>query len=209
MFRRNFPRAFAYLVALCLCFAPLPRAAAAELGAAAVLLVAAEGMKDPRFHRTVVLVTRHGRNQAPVGVIFNRVLDLPLDRLFPQVAAAAQHRLHYGGPVAPGQIVFLARGEVAPSGAIAIGERLFLGSRGDSLLQLLGAPTPATQLRVFHGFASWAPDQLEHEIARGDWHVLQVDADALFAAPLDELWPKLLSRARQVMVRVAGGSLDF
>lgn len=201
--KRFFSCGLGPLLALLLCIAPLLPRAAEPAGDNSVLLVAAEAMKDPRFRQTVVLVTRHGRSRSTIGVIVNRSLAIPLDRVFPREAQAAAHRLHYGGPVASGQIVFLLRADAAPTDAIAVGKRLFLGSHRGSLLQLLGAPTPATQLRVFDGFASWAPYQLESEIARGDWHVLPLDEDAVLDTPLDEIWPKLLSRATQVMVRAA------
>ncbi|MDP2821907.1 MAG: YqgE/AlgH family protein [Sulfuritalea sp.] len=191
----------ALLILLCGCIQSLPLLAADAGSARSVLLIAAEKMADPRFRQSVVLVTRHGVSSSTVGVIVNRALDVSLDRLFPELKQAAQHRLHYGGPVAPGQIVFLVRSEAAPVAAIAVAERLFLSSDGGSLRQLLDAPTPATRLRVFHGFASWAPDQLEGEIDRGDWYLLPVDADVLFSGPLDEMWPRLWRRATQVMVR--------
>ncbi|MDP2132245.1 MAG: YqgE/AlgH family protein [Sulfuritalea sp.] len=192
------------LVALCVCSVPRLAAAEAEV-ARSVLLIAAERMADPRFRQSVVLVTRHGRNRATIGVIVNRVLDVPLDRVFPELKQAAQHRLHYGGPVAAGQIVFLLRADAAPAAAITLAESLFISSDGDSLQRLLDAPTPATRLRVFNGFASWAPNQLEGEIDRGDWHLLPVDVDALFNDPLDEMWSKLWRRATQVMVQLPSG----
>lgn len=192
----------ALLIALCCGMQPLPLCAAeTTVDSHSVLLVAAEGMADPRFRQSVVLVTRHGRSSESVGVIVNRATDVSLDRLFPQLKPALRHRLHYGGPVAPGKIVFLVRSKAAPVAAIAMAEHLFLSSDGGSLKQLLAAPTPATRLRVFNGFASWAPDQLEGEIDRGDWYLLPVDADVLFSDPLDEMWPKLWRRATQVMVR--------
>jgi len=191
-------------VALCLC--SVPRVAVAEAESArSILLIAAEGMADPRFRQSVVLVTRHGRNRAAIGVIVNRVLDVPLDRVFPEQKQAAQHRLHYGGPVAAGQVVFLLHSDTAPAAAITLAERLFISSDGDSLRRLLDAPTPATRLRVFNGFASWAPSQLEGEINRGDWHLLPVDVDALFSESLDQMWPKLWRRATQVMVQLPPG----
>lgn len=199
---RLFP---ALLIAFCCSMQSLPLHAAEALDSRSVLLVAAEGMADPRFRQSVVLVTRHGRNRATVGVIVNRALDVALDRVFPELTQAAQHRLHYGGPVAAGQIVFMVRSEAAPAAAIPLAERLFLSSDSDSLRQLLGAPTPASRLRVFNGFASWAPDQLEGEIDRGDWYLLPVDADLLFSDPLDALWEKLWRRATQVMVRAPSG----
>jgi uncharacterized membrane protein len=100
-------------------------------------------------------------------------------------------------------------GEAAPEAAITVAQGLFLGSNIESLLRLLEAPTPATRLRVFRGFASWAPDQLESEIDRGDWHLLPVDADVLFNEAPDGMWLKLWRRATQVMVRAPspdGGS---
>lgn len=203
MYGRFFSHGFGVLLALLSGLAALPLFAAELAGGNSVLLVAAEEMKDPRFRQTVVLVTRHGRSRSTIGVIVNRSLDVALDRVFPQAAQAAAHRLHYGGPVAPGQIVFLVHADAAPTDAIAIGERLYFSSHRGSLLQLLALPTPATQLRVFNGFASWAQHQLESEIARGDWHVLPLDEDALLKTPLEEMWPKLWRRATQVMVRAA------
>ncbi|MBP8898034.1 MAG: YqgE/AlgH family protein [Sulfuritalea sp.] len=174
-----------------------------------MLLIASEDMADPRFRQSVVLVTRHGRGNSPLGVIVNRPLKAGLDRIFPELKQAGQHRLHYGGPVAPGDIVFMLRGETAPEASITVAKGLFLSSDIESLLRLLEAPTPATRLRVFRGFAGWAPYQLESEIDRGDWHLLPVDADVLFNEAPDGMWLKLWRRATQVMVRAPspdGGS---
>jgi len=179
----------------------MPLCAAETADGRSVLLIAAEGMADPRFRQSVVLVTRHGPGSSTVGVIVNRVLEAGLDQVFPEIKSAAQHRLHYGGPVAPGQLVFMVRSEAAPAMAIPLAERLFLSSDGDSLRQLLEAPTPADRLRVFKGFASWAPDQLESEIDRGDWYLSPVDADVLFNEPPDEMWPRLWRRATQLRVQ--------
>lgn len=196
------PRLYrALLIIFCGCIQSLPLFAAETADGRSVMLIAAEDMADPRFRQSVVLVTRHGRGDSTLGVIVNRALDAGLDRVFPELTQAAEHRLHYGGPVAPGQIVFMLRGETAPASAIVVAERLFLSSDGDSLRQLLEASTPAGRLRVFTGFASWAPGQLENEIDRGDWYLLPVDVDAIFSDPPHELWLKLWRRATQVMVR--------
>lgn len=199
----------ATLILLCAGLEPLPLSAAEEGDERSVLLIASEDMADPRFRQSVVLVTRHGRGNSPLGVIVNRPLKAGLDRIFPELKQAGQHRLHYGGPVAPGDIVFMLRGETAPEASITVAKGLFLSSDIESLLRLLEAPTPVTRLRVFRGFASWAPDQLESEIDRGDWHLLPVDADVLFNEAPDGMWLKLWRRATQVMVRAPspdGGS---
>lgn len=203
-----FPIRPAWFAALLLCFAPwLPLAAQTTQSSPpdptteshSVLLVASATLNDPRFRHTVILATRHGRSRSTVGVIFNRPLEARLDQVLPQKPLAAAHRLHFGGPVATEQIVFLSRGAIVPEVAINIADQLFASSHGDSLLRLVDAPTPPTQLRVFVGIATWAENQLEREIARGDWHVVPLDVDMLFNEPLEDLWLKLWTRATQVM----------
>lgn len=167
-----------------------------------LLLIANEGMADPRFRESVVLVTRHGRSQSTIGVIVNRAFDVRLDQVFPDFRQATQHRLHYGGPVSQGQIVYMVRGAVAPNAALTLADQLYLSSDAGSLRRLIEATIPSSRLRVFDGYSSWAPGQLENEIDRGDWYLLPVDADALFSEPLGELWQKLLRQATQRMVRL-------
>jgi hypothetical protein len=113
----------AFLILLCAGLEPLPLSAAEEVDERSVLLIASEDMADPRFRQSVVLVTRHGRGNSPLGVIVNRPLQAGLDRIFPELKQAGQHRLHYGGPVAPGRIVFMLRGEAAPEAAITVATR--------------------------------------------------------------------------------------
>jgi len=186
----------------------LPASAADEPAPApapsrSVLLVANQDMADPRFRQTVVLVTRHGRSRSTIGVIVNRPYEVTLDQVFEDAPGSKAHRLHYGGPVAQGQIVFLLRGDAAPKAAITLADKLYISSDGHSLRRILQQPPAADRLRVFDGFASWAPGQLEHEVERGDWYLLPVDVDLLFSEPADALWPTLLRRATARMVRGA------
>ena len=197
-------RACAALLMFACWWVPAQLHAAEPEASRSVLLIANEAMGDPRFRESVVLVTRHGRNRSTIGVIVNKAFDVSLDKVFPDFRQATQHRLHYGGPVSQGQIVFLVRNAAAPKAAITLAEQLFISSDGDSLRELIEASIPSSRLRVFDGFSSWAPGQLENEIDRGDWYLLPVDVDALFKEPLDELWQKLLRQATQRMVRWRG-----
>lgn len=194
-------RRYAVLLLLACCWMPAWSSAAEPAADRSVLLIANEEMADPRFRESVVLVTRHGKNRSTIGVIVNKPFDISLDKVFPDFRQATGHRLHYGGPVSQGQIVFLVRAANPPKAAITLAEQLFISSDGNSLRQLIEASTPTDRLRVFDGFASWAPGQLENEIDRGDWYLLPVDADVLFREPPGELWQKLLRRATQRMVR--------
>jgi putative transcriptional regulator len=46
--------------------------------------------------------------------------------------------------------------------------------------------------RVYAGYAGWMPGQLDLEVARGDWHILQADADTIFEKELSDIWPELI-----------------
>ena len=38
------------------------------------------------------------------------------------------------------------------------------------------------------GYAGWAPGQLDNELARGDWHVVEADEDSVFSDRPAEVW---------------------
>lgn len=181
------------LLLLALLLSPL--AAQAQWRSAAILLVAAASMPDPRFAESVVLVTRHGRSP-PIGVIINRPTQATLDQLFPKLPdAESQRPLLYGGPVATDQITFLYRSAQGASDAIAIAPNIHLGRSGVTLRKLLRGEHPHQGLKVFVGYAGWSFGQLEQEIERGGWYVLPVDEKAIFDQPADTVWPDLHRRA--------------
>src|SRR3989338_2720174 len=150
----------------------MPQAPAAS----GFLLVASQQMADPRFRKTVILVSRHG-NTGHVGVIVNRPQDITLDKIFPEYPAARKFSLFAGGPVFPEQISYLVRGADAVKG-----KRHY------------------TDLRVVHGMASWAPWQLEREIKQGDWFVMPLDEADIFDRPPAEMWQELHRQATRIEI---------
>ena len=56
----------------------------------------------------------------------------------------------------------------------------------------------AAKIRVFAGYAGWAPGQLENEIARGGWRVLPASAEWLFDEAPESLWERLSARLKAV-----------
>ncbi len=63
--------------------------------------------------------------------------------------------------------------------------------------------------RVYAGYAGWAPGQLEREIDRGDWHVLNADAETVFDKKPDAIWPELIERASAQWVGLRDRSVCF
>jgi len=45
------------------------------------------------------------------------------------------------------------------------------------------------------GYAGWAAGQLDAEIARGDWYVVEADPALLFETPASERWERARERS--------------
>lgn len=50
----------------------------------------------------------------------------------------------------------------------------------------------AARVRLFIGYAGWAPGQLDHELARGSWHVMPATDDVVFAKDPRAVWKRLM-----------------
>jgi len=162
----------------------------------AFLLVASQHMADPRFRKTVLLVTRHGKS-GPIGVVVNRPENITLDMMLPEYPAAKKFSLFNGGPVFPAQVSYLVRGGDTVENALTISGNIYLAYDMPILGELLSGKRRYKDLRVMHGLASWAPGQLEHEIKLGDWDTLPIDDAVIFNMPPAEMWQVLHDRANR------------
>jgi len=161
----------------------------------AILLVAATKLRDPNFGETVVLVTRHGRD-APLGVILNRPLGRRLETDLDLATDDERLELNFGGPVMPQQLLFLYQDGTSPgNGVLDLGDNLFLSSDAPLLKRLLQRKPVLRRLRLFAGYAGWAPGQLAHEISRGDWLLAEAGPDIAFTRDTGTLWRTMIEKA--------------
>ena len=174
-----------------------PEKTPGEPASSSFLLVAGKQMPDPRFRKTVLVVTTHGKS-GPIGVIVNRSEDIKLDQLFPDTPAAKELSLFYGGPAYPKQISYLVRGGSAVKGALTVSSNIYLAYDIPTLGELLNGKRPQKDLRVMHGLASWAPGQLEYEIKLGSWYVMPFDETVIFDHPPAGIWQELYNRANSI-----------
>ncbi len=159
------------------------------------LLVASGQMADPRFRKTVILVTRHG-NTGPIGVIVNRQLEVTLDKIFTDSSPSARNlHLFYGGPTYSKQISYLVRGTDDVKGALTVSAGVQLAYDLPLLGELLDGKRVYTGLRVMHGLAAWAPGQLEIEIEQGSWFVMPFNEAVIFDQSPEGMWQALQGHA--------------
>jgi putative transcriptional regulator len=185
------------LIAAVLAAAAQAAAAQAPVGG---FLVAKPTILDPNFSRTVVLVTQ-APDGAILGVILNRPTKQSLAEILPGNERLARFTapLHFGGPVEPAGLFAVFRGTGDPGPSFPVIEDVRLALQPATVEQLLLKPPEA--LRLFAGYAGWAPGQLDGELARGDWWTVKADADTIFRKNTDTLWDELSRRAQSVTAR--------
>lgn len=162
-----------------------------------MLLVSAPGMFSPDFARTVVLVLEHD-NDHTLGVVLNRRSDVALANVMPgwEELAAKPQAVHIGGPVSPESAVGLG---VSKAGVdISSSPHLNRLANRLVLLDLNATPedlTPVVEaIRIFAGYAEWAPGQLDDEILRGDWFVTPALPSDVVASAGADLWGDVMRR---------------
>jgi putative transcriptional regulator len=159
------------------------------------LLVATPPLVDPNFDRTVVLVLEHGDDGA-LGIVLNRPSDTELDDVLPdwRVLASSPAVVFTGGPVAPDAVIALGRAaRDAIEGWVPIIDDLGTIDLGRDPLDL---GIPLDELRVFVGYAGWAPGQLEGELDAHAWFVVDLGRNDPFAPAPERLWRDVLKRQR-------------
>ena len=160
------------------------------------LLIARPGLPDPNFRESVVLVTQD-ENENAVGIIINR----PTPRSLASVLPGDRFRrfsdpVFFGGPVGLEGMYALFRAPSPPGAAIKMLSDVFLALHPETVEKLMDKP-PA-DIRVYSGYSGWGPMQLRGEIERGDWYVMQPDAELLFVKETKGLWDRLVRKARMI-----------
>lgn len=179
--------------------APAPESEpAADVPAVGRFLVATESIRGSIFHQSVVYLVNYGENGA-LGLIVNRPTDIRLHEVV-QGAIEGSGTLYVGGPVENSTVMMLLRADEAPEHAVRVAGDVFLSSNPDVLLSQT-ARVDSGSLRVYAGYAGWGAQQLDAEIARGQWLVAPAPSDAIFAGEPGGLWEKLFRQFHRLMAR--------
>jgi len=167
------------------------------------LLVAAPSLVDPNFARTVVLVLEHSPLGA-LGVVLNRPGEVPVKGPLPEwePLVCEPSVLFYGGPVSPEAAIALAE---ARPGTPLVGWQSVLAEVGvlDLSMPVEAARSGVARMRVFSGYAGWAPNQLDGELAAGGWIVAEAHPDDAVTAEPEQLWARVLRRQRGLLAALA------
>lgn len=164
------------------------------------LLVAQPSLEDPNFSESVVLIIRQSDGGA-FGLIINRFVEFRAPQeilsLFSEEAPESDVlvAVHIGGPVQPATTLVLHSAEFQMDRTDRVGDLFAVSPTADTMIATLRGKGPA-KMRIFFGYAGWAPGQLEQEIDSGSWALIDADRDLVFSDDPANVWRAARARIR-------------
>lgn len=163
-----------------------------------MLLVAAPSLGAPVFERAVILLLAYAEDLV-FGVDLSRRSDVAVATAVPEWegVVAAPPVLYVGGPVTLQSVTGL--GVTKPGVNMAEHPELTTVTNRLAHVNLHSDPTELAEflegLRLFAGCAQWeSAEQLDEEIAAGDWYVAPALPGDVIAPARCDLWSEVLRR---------------
>lgn len=141
-----------------------------------------------------------------MGLIVNRPLAsakvaVLLQALGMQPDEGAQEitEIYFGGPIQPGLGFVLHSPDYELEQTAKISDEVYLTTNLEIIHDIQEGQGP-DEFRFTLGYAGWGPEQLEREIANGDWLVIPANAEVIFNKPDVAKWT---DAARQFGIEIS------
>ncbi len=183
---------FMFLVALLTVLVASARAADLEQP---VMLVAKPQLKDAFYGSTILLAKAIGNDQH-VGFIINKPTSVTMGQAFPGYGSSENEAdlVFLGGPANSNMIFALVNREDSPGrGTIEFAPNIFLAIAAEAVARVI--KTDADHARFLLGAVVWRPGELQDELRRGLWYVLEPEAELVLRKKTDGLWEELVRRS--------------
>jgi len=168
-----------------------------------IFLVSSPGLIDPNFLHTVVLLVSYSPEGA-VGLIINRPTEIPVEKALPKVDGIEKLSMpvYFGGPVGTEMLRVLLRSDAPLAGAQKVLDDVYVTASRTLLTDVLREQDPGRKVRIYAGYAGWAPSQLDREFARGDWISMDADRDSVFLDDPSEIWSSFIENRGKIEIRL-------
>lgn len=168
------------------------------------LLIAAPGLMDPNFARTVVFLAEHNHEGA-FGLVLNRPAKVKVADLWGAISnetSSYEAQTFVGGPVQRNAVLLLHGYPDLVRETEPVIPGVYLGSEVELLGELIqrhseGGSQSHIELprfRVFCGYSGWGEGQLDAELRSGGWLTFPATIDLVFHTPPQRLWNLVLER---------------
>lgn len=155
----------------------------------AKLLVSAPNLADPFFGESVVLLLHHDKDGA-TGIIINKSIPADVGAVAPPLRQCHVDNLLFGGPIDHDTGTILTSEPLSKPEGFRLSEGLFLSRTMSTLRNIIERDA---QFWLALGSAGWGPEQLDQEIAQGDWVTAPLDIELILSMPLSDRYPTALA----------------
>ena len=162
-----------------------------------IILVAKRQLHDKLYGSTILIARPIGAGRH-VGFIVNKPTQMTLGKLFPSHGPSQKvtDPVFLGGPVSPEVIFALVQGKESPGGrSIRILDDLYLAIDSDVVDRVI-ENRPA-QARFVASMVLWRPGELNDEVRRGLWYLVDPKADLVVRKKTENLWEELVARSER------------
>jgi len=156
-------------------------------------LVATDNLSRTSFKETVIFITHFSSAFGATGIAINRSANIPLNEAFPTIKELKDinEPLYLGGPVKTNGIFVLMKTQRPHAGMKKVIDDIYLTAGLDAVIHSLPNTIDGEVTRAYAGFAGWSPGQLQAEIERGDWIIVETDTSIVFEENTETLWRSL------------------
>ncbi|MCP2039289.1 YqgE/AlgH family protein [Chryseobacterium sp. HSC-36S06] len=154
------------------------------------ILISTPDISGDIFSRSVVLIVDHN-DEGAFGLILNKKNKNMSARLLKIFGFAVD--VYEGGPVENDKIFFISKGKKVTENYSDISEEFYLTEDIESVVTgMIEEQISVEEVKVFSGYSGWASQQLESEVRRKMWTVVEV-YNLDYTLPNDEkLWKSIM-----------------
>lgn len=162
-----------------------------EIQKGKLLLSEPSMLQDTIFGRSVILITEYN-DQGAVGFIINKPIEYNLSELIPDIEVAMP--IYKGGPVEQDSLFFIHNQPELIPYATEVSEGVFWGGDFEIVKELLNNERLTEKnIRFFLGYSGWGNGQLEDEMSKNSWIVVQNNYKSnLLENAQSDFWKKQL-----------------
>ncbi len=154
------------------------------------ILISTPDSSGDIFSRSVVLIIEHNENGA-FGLILNKKNQNMSSSLLTIFGFPVE--LYEGGPVENDKVFFILKGKKITENFTEINREFYFTEDVDSVIAcILDGTTNISDIKVFSGYSGWSALQLESELQRKVWTIVDV-YNLDYTLPNDQnLWKNIM-----------------
>ena len=163
----------------------------------AVMLVAKPQLQHPLYGNSI-LRAKPIAGGVHVGFIVNKPTRVTLGEAFPdhEPSKRVDGPLYLGGPVDVNMIFAMVQREGSPGqGSVQLAPDLYVAIAGDTVDKIIEGESD--HARFLFGSVIWRAGELQDEVRRGMWYVMEPETAVLLKKNISGLWEELVRRSER------------